>query len=109
MKFMRALILFLMVSFIVQNTCPYGLAAKTAFATPHTHDCPLKKSHDKSSGGQDSFDTTHGKILNAAFVLLSPATHSVMQPDMTNAYYVKFTSNSYANHFKEPLFKPPAF
>jgi hypothetical protein len=108
MKLIKLLIIFLMVSFIVQNTCPYGLAAKTAFASAHTHDCPLKKSHDGTSEGKDFFDHAQGKVLNAAFVLLAPESYSAMQSDIPNADYIKVISINYTNPFKEPPIKPPA-
>ncbi len=35
-------------SLAIQNTCPFGLAAKTGFASPFTHCCCAKKAADES-------------------------------------------------------------
>lgn len=50
------LLLLLSLALVLQNTCPYGFAAKTAFVAPHTHDCPLKKDHQAPSKEGDSVD-----------------------------------------------------
>ncbi len=108
MKLIRLFLLLLIFSFVVQNTCPYGFATKTAFASPFTHDCPLKKSPCGSSKGQDFFDAMYGKILNPPFVLSMPQLHALIQSFALDADYVALTSDRYTNPFSEPLIRPPA-
>ncbi len=44
----RFLVLLICFSIAIQNTCPFGLAAKTGFASPLTHCCCAKKAAEES-------------------------------------------------------------
>lgn len=47
---LRVLVALIACAIVVQNTCPYGYAGKTAVAAPHVHDCPLKARHKMPDG-----------------------------------------------------------
>jgi hypothetical protein len=69
MRSLKILALLLVLALSVQNTCPHGLAAKTGFASPHTHCCCAKKAaeHSKTS------DKTSKQVLSVtgpAFVFI---------------------------------------
>ena len=65
------LILLVALALVIQNTCPYGLAEKTAVAAPFTHDCPLKQHHAKDSEGKSSADLQDMQTYLKTFNLLS--------------------------------------
>ena len=48
MKVRGLLILLIGFSLAIQNTCPFGLAAKTGFVSPLTHCCCAKKAAEES-------------------------------------------------------------
>ena len=105
---MRLLLFLLAFSLVLQNTCPYGFAAKTAFAAPHTHDCPLKKDHHSPSKEGDSVDGNSGKVLFPAFVFSVPDVQTVILCSQVDVDYTPLSSDNYKDPFKEPSAKPPA-
>ena len=54
MKMRGLLILLIGFSIAIQNTCPYGLAAKTGFASPHIHHCRCAKKAAEQSKETDN-------------------------------------------------------
>jgi hypothetical protein len=101
---MRMLLLLLSFSLILQNTCPYGFAAKTAFVAPHTHACPF---HHYPPKGQRAVDDNSSKVIYPAFVMTVPLVQPSIQPIPISTSYILFPSDKYINPFKEPLIKPP--
>ncbi|RJQ41680.1 MAG: hypothetical protein C4550_01165 [Nitrospiraceae bacterium] len=106
MKLMKLFLLVLAVSLIIQNTCPYGLAAKTGFTAKEVHHCPLKKYSPSKTDADDSakkamfqagqtFVFTVGSSINAKPMSLPEVSCSI--PDMY----------PYKNIFAEPPLKPP--
>jgi len=108
MKLMRLILFLLVISLVLQNTCPYGYAAKTAFAASHTHDCPMKKSHHSPAKDRDSVDDNPGKALYPSFVFSVPDKQAVIFRFQTNTEYTALSSVNYKDHFREPSTKPPA-
>lgn len=104
----KFLLLLLSLALVLQNTCPYGFAAKTAFVAPQTHDCPLKKDHHALSKEGDSVDGNSGKILFSAFVFSIPDVQTVILCSQVNVDYTPLSPDNYKNPFKEPSVKPPA-
>ena len=107
MKLMRMFLLFLALSLIIQNTCPYGLAAKTGFTAKEVHHCPLKKHSPTKADADDSakiamfqtgqtFVFTVGCAINAAPMPFPEVAFT--SPDM----------HFYKNIFSNPATKPPA-
>jgi len=57
---MRHLIALIILTIVVQNTCPYGYAAKTAITAPAVHHCPLM---DRDHTDNDHADNDAGKKM----------------------------------------------
>ena len=104
MKKTIIMLLFLLsFSLILQNTCPYGFAGKTAFAALHTHACPF---HHQPLKGKRTVDDNSGKI-HAAFVMAFSFEKPAIQRFALTFAYVSSSSNKYINPYKDPLTKPP--
>jgi hypothetical protein len=108
MNFLRLLLLLLITSIILQNTCPYGYAAKTAFTAPHTHDCPLKKSRPGHAKDRNSVDDKPGKSMYSSFVFSVPESHAVISRFQTKSEYAALSPGNYNGPFREPPERPPA-
>jgi hypothetical protein len=110
MKTTKLLPVIILISFaiLVQNTCPYGFAAKTGFAAPKAHDCPFKKCHTAPSKEGSSPDENSGKALFPAFVLSMPEVQAAIHCFAVNREHFLFSSNNYKDPFKKPIIKPPA-
>ena len=108
MRLMRALLFLLAFSLVVQNTCPYGFAGKTAFAAPYTHGCPFKKAHHGPPKDKASVDENMGKVFCASFVLSIPDVQALSLRLQANASFFPMPFDNYKNPFKEPLIRPPA-
>ena len=107
MKLMRLILFLLVISLVLQNTCPYGFAAKTAFVAHHTHDCPLKKSHHSPAKEQNSVGDNPGKLPYPSFIFSIPDTQTVVSRFQMNAEYTVLYSDKYKDHFREPSIRPP--
>ncbi|HEX8949985.1 MAG TPA: hypothetical protein VF790_13535 [Dissulfurispiraceae bacterium] len=105
MKTARLLLFFLALALVVQNTCPYGFAAKTGFAAPHTHACPLKAS--RHHGPAKERDTS-GKATYPAFVVTVAEARPCIRRFHIDTNYTLFVPDIYKAPCKEPLHKPPA-
>lgn len=106
MKPMRITVLALLAfSLLLQNTCPFGSAGKTAFAASVSHRCPFQRHHADRQGAVD--DNGPNKVVYPAFMMIG----SFMKPSSEHfpiiTDYVCFSSCKYANPFKDPLIKPP--
>jgi hypothetical protein len=104
MKLLRMFLLLLSFSLIVQNTCPYGFAAKTAFAAQHTHQCPFHRYPHK---GQGAVDDNSNKVIYPAFAMVAPFVQPSIHYFPESTDYFLFSSDRYSNPFKKPLIKPP--
>jgi len=104
MRLIRILLFLLALSLILQNTCPYGFAAKTAFAIPHVHWCPF---HHHQTKEQGTVDDNSNKVIHPAFVMVAPSVRASLERFPLSADYFLFLSERYINPFKEPPIKPP--
>lgn len=110
--FLRLLIVLVALSISIQNTCPRGWTAKTAFVTcgaaKQSSHCPK---HEQKQSNQDRRDDVKRGISNVkqAFVI-----HIVGHD---NAYQIleyktdthPIASLTLTEIFSEPLFRPPIF
>lgn len=102
----RVLILVLAVAIGIQNTCPQGWAAKTAFLTCHGSHCPIKA--HKLPKTEDQTDARKAiSNVKQTFVL------NIVRPDntlqilaRTNGLIVIALSDL-KEIFADPLFRPP--
>lgn len=104
---MRILLLLLVFSIALQNTCPYGFAAKTSFAALQTHECPMKKGGHSPVKNRDSVDGNTDRALYSAFVLSLSDVQDILPCSHINAVYTPLSFGNYRNPFKDPLARPP--
>jgi len=110
MKLIRVVLFLLAFSLVLQNTCPYGFAAKTAFATcgstQHSSHCPMHEQKQSKQDGQNDVKKEFSQakqifVLSISqpdnsFQILSPAIKAVSQ-----------ISNDFKDVFSEPPLRPP--
>jgi len=101
---MRMLLFLLALSLILQNTCPYGFAAKTAFAAEHSHQCPFHHGKTKEQG---TVNDNSSKAIHPAFVMITPFVQPSVEGLPISTDYFPLLSDRYTNPFKEPRIKPP--
>ena len=106
----RVLILILSIAIGIQNTCPQGWAAKTAFVTcgsaKQSAHCPM---HEKKESKQDRQDD--GKkgisIVKQAFVIHIVSLDNAFQMLEYETDTQPIASLSLTEIFSEPLSRPP--
>lgn len=108
MKLARLLLLFLAFSLIIQNTCPYGMAAKTGFAAKEIHHCPLKK---HSTSKTDADDTAPKAMFQPGQTFVFTVSRAINAAPLSSPkiFYSVSELNIYKNIFSEPPAKPPRF
>jgi hypothetical protein len=106
----RVVIFLIAFAIVIQNTCPYGWAAKTAFVSPYTSHCPhCPKKEDHQPAKSDSRNDVKKDVssinhlfmihigkLDTAFQLLSPTEHAP-----------SIKSDDFMDVYLEPLLRPP--
>ncbi len=110
--FWRLLIILVALSISIQNTCPHGWAAKTAFvncvSAKQSAHCPIHEQKRPKQDGQN--DVKRGTVkVKQAFVI-----HIV---NLDNTYQIvdykcethPVDSLTLPEIFSEPLFRPPLF
>lgn len=107
----RFLVFLIGLSLAIQNTCPYGWAAKTAFISPDKSQCshcPLKsKEGTKPDAGNDFKKDISS--LNDIFVL-DLGGHEPLLKFFSPLRRTIATNNHRAySVFLEPLLRPPVF
>jgi hypothetical protein len=108
--FKQLLVAAIVLTVVVQNTCPYGLAAKTSFATcgatKQSSPCPMHKQRQSKQNGQD--DAKRG-ISNAKqhFVLHMANPDNTYQRLDRSPDALSVDSLSFAEIFSDPLLRPP--
>jgi hypothetical protein len=103
----RLLLFIVFLTLVLQNTCPYGFAAKTAFVATHSHDCPQSKSHHSPDKDRDSADDSPGGPLHPAFVLSISDNQTIVLCSQMKAEYTILSSENYRDFIKELATKPP--
>lgn len=102
---MRTLIMVLAIAIGIQNTCPQGWAAKTAFVTCQGH-CPMKE--HKSPKPEDQTDARKDiSNVKQTFELNIVTPENTLQiPTQTNGSVV-IDLPDLKEIFADPLFRPP--
>ena len=105
---MRVLILVLTTAIGIQNTCPHGWAAKTAFVTCRGTHCPMKEHNPPKT--EDQTDTKKDiSQVKQTFVLNIVMPENILQlPILTNGPIVVDLLDL-KEIFADPLFRPPIF
>jgi hypothetical protein len=106
MRYVKMLLLFLVFSLIIQNTCPYKMAAKTGFVAKEIHHCPIKK-HSQTKNDADN--ATQKNVLQAGqiFVFTVGSAINIMQISYSETSGLFPDTSAYKNIFSEPPIKPP--
>jgi hypothetical protein len=107
MKLKLVLLSLLFLSLVLQNTCPYGFEAKTAFAAVQAPDCPHSKSRHSPEKDRDSADDNLRRPLHPAFVLSVPVNQTIVICSQMEAEYTILSSGNYKDFLKAPATKPP--
>jgi hypothetical protein len=102
----RVLILVLAVAIGIQNTCPHGWAAKTAFLSCHKSHCPMKEHRPPKTENQTDAKKAISNVKQT-FVL------NIVRPDNSVQILAQTTqaiptdSPDLKEIFSDPLFRPP--
>ena len=109
MKTSRVLIFALVFAVLLQNTCPFGLAARTGFASAQSHHCHCaKKAAEKSKAAAD--ENAKHSILKAGQLFVFMIAKSVsLQPPVHQSVCLSCVDMVYKIVFIDPLEKPPRF
>jgi len=108
MRFARLLLFFLAISLVIQNTCPYGLAAKTGFMAKEIHHCPLKKHSPAKADADDSAKkVTFQSGQTFVFTVGNANTTAPLSSKKIAFFFSEI--NLYKNISTEPPIKPPSF
>jgi len=100
------MITLIIVGVVVQNTCPQGWAAKTAFVTCHGSHCPMHKQKEPKQDGQD--DVKRGiSNVKQAFVIHVVGQNNAYQILDYKSDILPIDSLTLSEIFSEPLFRPP--
>ena len=67
---LKIVTLALSLAILIQNTCPLGLAAKTGFASPHSHCCCARQAADNAPHQQKSDKQVH-TVKGAIYVFIA--------------------------------------
>jgi len=104
----RCLILVLAIAIGIQNTCPQGLAAKTAFVSCQKTHCPMKEHKPAKTEGQAD---TKKDISNVkqTFVLNIVSRDNTFQILAQTHGLLSVDSPDLEEIFSDPLFRPPIF
>ena len=94
----------------IQNTCPYGWAAKTIFISPsssHCAHCPIKEAATPARSSKQDDVKKDFSNLNQLFVLhiSKPAAALQIFPLIEQALSLK--SDQIEDVYLEPLLRPP--
>ena len=103
----RLLIAALVIAIGLQNTCPHGWAAKSAFVSSHVFHCCSLNEH-KHSGRERREDG--GKELsrvNPTFVFHVRNSVTVVQDSASLCVEIPFVFDAIREVFSDPLLKPP--
>jgi len=106
MKIRLALIFLIGFSIAVQNTCPFGLAAKVGFVSPQMPDCLCaKKAAQKTAAGENAGQITpkSGNI----FVFIGQGRTVVLPPQVSHGSCAACSAGFYRNIALNPPEKPP--
>jgi len=107
---LRLSILLIALTIVVQNTCPQGWAAKTAFVTcgsaKQSAHCPM---HEQQHSKQDRRDDSkHGiSDVKQAFVIHVVGQNNAYQILDYNSDILPIDSLTLTEIFSEPHFRPP--
>jgi hypothetical protein len=103
----RLLIAALIIAIGIQNTCPHGWAAKSAFISSHVSHCaPIKEHKHSPHNGRDD-DEKESSHVNQSFVFHVSKPEAAAQNTSSVHTNIPFISDPILEVFSDPLIKPP--
>lgn len=111
MAIARFVVFLIALSLVIQNTCPYGWAAKTVFISPHTSQCshcPLRENKGTASDTKNDVRKDISSV-NHLFVIHVGERDVPLKSLPPVSFAVSFKSDRVYSVFLEPLLRPPAF
>ena len=100
----RILIAALIIAIGIQNTCPHGWAAKSAYISSHvSHSSPIKE-HNHSPQDGTRKESSH---VNQFFVFHVSRPETTAQNTSSVHTDIPFISHPFLEVFSDPLIKPP--
>jgi len=108
MKMRGLIILLIVVSIAIQNTCPYGLAAKTGFASPRMrHCCCAKKATEQKAHENNSKRVS--LAAGPSFVFIGQERMSTDLPHVSLDVCKAYPEDFYQSISLNPPESPPRF
>jgi hypothetical protein len=106
---LRVLILLIVFTLSIQNTCPYGLAAKTGFASPRMHLCPCAKKAAEQSQAAEKTSKRVFLATGPSFVFIGQERTFSYLPHVSLGVCAAFSEDLYQSISLNPPEKPPRF
>jgi len=103
----RILVAALIIAIGIQNTCPHGWAAKSAFVSSHVFHCGPLKEHKHSESENRADSGKESSHVNPAFVFHMSNTVTVAQYPSSVHSNIPLVFDPILEVFSDPLLKPP--
>jgi len=104
----RALIAALIIAIGIQNTCPHGWTAKSAFISSHVSQCSPMKEHKQSDPNSQEDSGKKSAHVNQAFVFHVSKPETAEQNTSSVHTDIPFISDPILEVFSDLLLKPPS-
>jgi predicted histidine transporter YuiF (NhaC family) len=105
----RVLIAALIIAIGIQNTCPHGWAAKTAFLSSHVTHCGPMKEHKNSDTDSRDHSRKGSCHVNQTFVFHVSTPETTSQNTASVHTAIPYVTDPLLEVFSDPLLKPPPF
>ena len=102
---LRAIIFLLAFALLIQNTCPFGAAGKSA-VTASCRNCPLKHSFILSLDGQKNLVSDSSSIHFPLYVFAVPKTVHTFQLEPLSSVKLRIIDR-YNDAMSDELLRPP--
>ena len=103
----RVLIAAVIIALGIQNTCPHGWAAKSAFISSYITHCSQTKEHKKSAHDGRDADGKESSHTNQFFVFHVSNPETAAQNTSSVHTDIPFISEAILEIFSDQLIKPP--
>ena len=105
----RFLIFLIACAIVIQNTCPYGWASKTAFMSPHEcgcHQCPVKDHKQTKSGQQNDVRKNYSQSKHIYVININKAVNAIESLAFVDQP-ISLKPEEFKVIFLKPPFRPP--
>jgi len=105
---LKGIVTLIVLALLIQNTCIYGYAGKTAVSSPHMHKCPFNKHQQSKSEGKNRFDQG-SRNLNHAYVFTSSGTGPELEFFGPSLSVASAETYMHDENFRMPPLRPPRY